>query len=58
MKRKTTKLKNEMVSPRKAMAMGFQMGGAVDVKRANVFAQNLGQMMQSPTVVRKPRGMM
>ena len=47
-----------MVSPRKAMAMGFQMGGAVDVKRANLFAQNLGQMMQSPTVVRKPRGMM
>lgn len=47
-----------MVSPRKAMAMGFQMGGSVDVKRANLFAKNLGQMMQSPTVVRKPKGMM
>jgi hypothetical protein len=47
-----------MVSPRKSMAMGFQMGGNVDINRANLFAQNLGQAMQSPMVVRKPKGMM
>jgi len=46
------------VSPRKAMAMGYQMGGSVDVKRANLFAQNLGNMMQGSVPTRKPRGMM
>lgn len=47
-----------MVSPRKSMAMGFQMGGNVDVNRANLFAQSLGQAMQNPMVTRKPKGMM
>jgi|DEB0MinimDraft_12_1074336.scaffolds.fasta_scaffold419672_1 hypothetical protein len=47
-----------MVSPRKAMAMGYNMGGTVDVKRAQLFAQNLGQSMQDPMVARKPKGMM
>jgi hypothetical protein len=47
-----------MVSPRKSMAMGFQMGGNVDVNRANLFAQTLGQAMQDPMVMRKPKGMM
>lgn len=46
------------VSPRKAMAMGYQMGGTVDVKRANLFAQNLGNMMQGSVPMRKPKGMM
>ena len=47
-----------MVSPRKSMAMGFQMGGNVDINRANLFAQSLGQAMQSLMVVCKPKGMM
>ena len=46
------------VSPRKAMAMGYQMGGNVDVKRAQLFAQNLGNMMQGSVPMRKPRGRM
>jgi hypothetical protein len=46
------------VSPRKAMAMGYQMGGGVDVKRAQLFAENLGNMMQGSVPTRKPRGMM
>ena len=46
------------VSPRKAMAMGYQMGGNVDVKRAQVFAQNLGNMMRGSVPMRKPKGMM
>ena len=46
------------VSPRKAMAMGYQMGGSVDVKRANLFAQNLGNMMQGSVPMRKPKGRM
>jgi len=45
-----------MVSPRKGMAMGYQMGGSVDVKRAQLFAQNLGNMMQGSVPGRKPRG--
>jgi len=44
------------VSPRKAMAMGYQMGGSVDVKRANLFAQNLGNMMQGSVPTSKPKG--
>ena len=62
MKRKSKKSKGYkdggMVSPRKAMAMGFQMGGNVDVNRANLFAQTLGKAMQDPMVMRKPKGMM
>ena len=46
------------VSPRKAMAMGYQMGGSVDVKRANLFAQNLGNMMRGSVPMRKPKGTM
>jgi hypothetical protein len=40
------------------MAMGYQMGGNVDVKRAQLFAQNLGNMMQGSVPTRKPRGTM
>jgi len=62
MKSKKKSMKNfkdgGSVSPRKAMAMGYQMGGDVDVKRAQLFAQNLGNMMQGSVPTRKPKGTM
>jgi len=45
-----------MVSPRKEMAMGYQMGGSVagDVRRAVDMAQTIGDAMAQ--AVAKPRG--
>lgn len=45
-----------MISPRKEMAMGYQLGGSVagDVKRAVGMAQTIGDAMTQ--AVAKPRG--
>jgi hypothetical protein len=45
-----------MISPRKEMAMGYQMGGSVagDVRRAVDMAQTIGDAMAQ--AIAKPRG--